>query len=235
MSGQEFTVLNSLLRALPDEATAELLSKVNSVDLTLGKLLYEQGGLIDAVYFPISGMISLVCNLENGSRAEVGMIGREGMLGASLLSGVASSFVEAIVQMPGRAYRVSPRDFNNTVDRSPLLHTRLFLYTETLLAQVMQTAACSANHRLEQRLARWLLLAHDRADGDLLPLTQEFLAAMLGVQRPSVVVTARTLQQAGLIRYSTNGTVTILDRANLEKASCECYAAALGRYQSVLG
>lgn len=179
-------------------------------------------------------MISLVCNLENGSRAEVGVIGREGMLGASLLSGVTSSFVEAMVQMPGGAQRMLSRDFNNTIDKTPLLRARLSLYNETLLAQVMQTAACAANHRLEQRLARWLLLAHDRADSDLLPLTQEFLAAMLGVQRPSVAVTARTLQQAGVIEYFANGTVTILDRPNLEKASCECYAAAQERYETVL-
>ena len=234
MPAQDKTHSNDLLRSLPPELLADMLSKLPEVELPLRKLLYAQGDEIDAVYFPEAGMVSLVCNLANGSRAEVGMIGREGMLGASLLSGASTSFVEAIVQMPGAARRMSAKIFATFVGKHDQLRSRLLRYNETLMAQVTQSAACAANHQLEQRLARWLLMAHDRAEGDVLPLTQDFLAAMLGVQRPSVVVTAGNFQKSGLIKYSSSGKVTVLDRAGLERASCECYEAAQERYRSLL-
>ena len=137
-----------------------------------------------------------------------------------------------MVQMPGQALRMSARDFQQEIETNAAFRTVLFRYNEALHAQVMQTAACNGRHDLEQRLARWLLMARDRADGDELPLTQDFMAMMLGVHRPSITVTAGILQRAGLIRYA-NGIVTIIDRPSLEAASCECYAAVQQRFSSL--
>ena len=167
-------------------------------------------------------------------QAEVGIIGREGMLGMSLLSGVDTSFVEAMVQMPGTALRMGMTEFRRELETNAPFRAVLLRYNEALQAQVMQTAACNGRHELEQRLARWLLMARDRADGEELPLTQEFMAMMLGVHRPSITVTAGILQRAGLIRYS-GGRVTLLDRSSLEAASCECYGAVKQRFATLLG
>jgi CRP-like cAMP-binding protein len=154
------------------------------------------------------------------------------MLGISLLSGIDTPFTEAMVQMHGTAYRMTVKDFRHELAVNATFRTLLFRYNEGLQAQVMQTAACNCIHGLEQRLARWLLMAHDRADGDELRLTQEFMAMMLGVHRPSVTVTAGILQRAGLIRYA-GGTVTIIDRASLEASACECYGAVKSRFAAL--
>lgn len=225
---------NGLLAALPPDVLDPLLQKLNPVPLPLREVLYRDGGPIEAVYFVRSGMISLVTNLEDGMQAEVGLIGREGMLGMSLLSGIETSFVEAMVQLPGAALRMGARELRQEVEVNAPLRRALLRHTEALQAQVMQTAACNGRHGLEQRLARWLLMAHDRVDGDELHLTQDFIAMMLGVHRPSITVTAGILQRAGLIRYSA-GRITILDRASLEAAACECYAAVRQRFEAILG
>ena len=231
---QSAPVRNRLLASLAPDVLASLLPKLSPVTLVLRHVIFPPDTLIQAVYFVESGMISLVDSLEDGMRAEVGVIGREGMLGTPLLAGVDTSFVEAQVQMPGTALKMSAKDFSVEIDANTPLRRLLLRYNEALQAQIMQTAACNANHGLEQRLARWLLMAHDRADDDKLPLTQEFIALMLGVARPSVTISAGILQRAGLIRYVA-GRVTVLDRPSLEAAACECHGVVQRRFAAVLG
>ncbi len=230
---QSAAVDNRLLASLPAGALAAVLPKLRPVVLTLRQTLYRPDAPIEAVYFPESGMISLVAILDDCTQAEVGIIGNEGMLGTSLLSGIDTSFIEALAQMPGTALRMTIRDFRHEMDADGPLRALVLRYNEALQAQVMQTAACNGRHGSEQRLARWLLMAHDRADGDELPLTQEFVAMMLGVHRPSISVTAGILQRAGLIRYS-GGRITVLGREALEDASCECYGAVRRRFAALL-
>lgn len=234
MLSQSTPVRNRLLASLPADVLADLLPKLSPVSLSLRQPLYNSDTAIEAVYFPESGMVSLVAALDDGMQAEVGIVGQEGMLGISLLSGIDTPFNESMVQMPGAALRMTTKHFRHELEVNASFRALLLRYNEALHAQVMQTAACNAHHALEQRLARWLLMAHDRADGDELPLTQDFMAMMLGVHRPSVTVTAGILQQAGLIRYSA-GRVTVLDRASLEAASCECYGTVRRRFSALLG
>ena len=234
MPPQSFPVRNRLLTALPPDMLTNLLPRLSSVILPGKQVLYPPDTPIEAVYFPESGMISLVGTLEDGVRAEVGMIGREGMLGMPLLAGVDTSFVEAQVQLAGTALRMTAQDFNREIDANTTLRRLLLRYNEALQAQLMQTAACNVSHDLEQRLARWLLMVHDRADSDEMLLTQEFMALMLGVHRPSITVTAGILQRAGLIRYVA-GRVTILDRPSLEAAACECHKVVRRRFAALLG
>ena len=227
-------VRNRLLAALPADVWAHIRPKLTSVSLTNRQVLYAAEGPIEAVYFPETGMISMISSLEDGVQAEVGIVGREGMLGVPLLSGVDTSFVEAMVQMPGQALRMEAGAFRQKVEANPTLRALLLRYHEALHAQVSQTAACNGRHDLEQRMARWLLMAHDRVDDDELPLTQEFIAMMLGVHRPSITVTAGILQRAGLIRYA-GGRITMLDRDSIEAASCECYGMVQRRFMTLLG
>lgn len=225
---------NRLLAALPNGVLAQLLPKLKRVPLVNRQVLYEPDSLMEAVYFPEAGMVSLITNLDDGVQAEVGIIGREGMLGTPLISGVATAFTEAMVQLPGSALRMDARAFRQELDANGPLRALLFRYNEALQAQVSQTAACNGRHGLEQRLARWLRMALDRIDGDDLPLTQDFMAMMLGVHRPSITVTAGILQRAGLIRYA-GGLISVIDRSGLEAASCECYKAVQRRFVSLLG
>jgi CRP-like cAMP-binding protein len=225
---------NRLLAALPPDVLAQIRPKLTCVSLTNRQVLYPAEGPIEAVYFPEAGMVSMVSHLEDGVQAEVGIVGREGMVGVPLLCGVDTSFVEALVQMPGQALRMEAGAFRRELEANATLRALLFRYNEALHAQISQTAACNGRHGLEQRLARWLLMAHDRVDGDELPLTQDFIAIMLGVHRPSVTVTAGILQRAGLIRYA-GGRITVLDRDSLEAASCECYDMVRRRFMALLG
>lgn len=231
---QPSTVRNHLLAALSPEVLLPLLPKFSSVDLPTRQVLHAAAAPIEAVYFPEAGMVSLVAGLEEGDQGEVGVIGREGMVGLPLVMGVEDAFIEAMVQLPGTALSMAARAFRRELDESAPLKALLLRYNEALHAQVSQTAACNGRHALEPRLARWLLMAHDRFDGDELPLTQEFLALMLGVQRSSVSITAGLLQRAGLLRYA-NGLITVLDRPGLEAASCECYRVVQRRFATLLG
>lgn len=234
MRPQPAVAHNQLLAALPSAVLERLLPNLHRVGLPLRQGLYHPDVPIEAAYFPESGMISLVANMDDGMQAEVGVIGREGMLGVPLLLGVETSFAEAMVQVPGTALRMGAREFRHELEVNASFRTLLLCYSEALQAQVMQTAACNGRHALEQRLARWLLMAHDRGAGNKLPLTQDFMAMMLGVHRPSVTVVAGALQRAGLVRYS-GGQVTVLDRPSLEAASCECYALVKRRFTALLG
>ena len=233
-SSQQPAVRNRLLAALPPDGLAQLLPKLHRVCLPMRKTLAAPTEPIEAVYFVESGWVSVVTHLDEGGQAEVGLIGREGMVGLPLVLGVSTVFAEAYVQGPGDALRMEAKAFQRELDTHPALFRRLLRYTEALHAQAMQTAACNGRHDLEQRLARWILMAHDRADSNELPLTQEFLALMLCVHRPSVTVVARTLQQAGIIRYA-QGRITVLDRDSLEATACECYRAVRQRFDQLLG
>jgi CRP-like cAMP-binding protein len=226
---------NQLLSGLRDEVLASILPSLVLVPLVHRQTIIRQDAAVDFVYFPLAGMLSLVANFEDGVQVEVGVIGREGMFGACLVADVETSFTEVNVQLPGHALRMSARDFRTATADGGELRAISLRFNEALHAQVGQTAACNGHHQLEQRLARWLLTARDRSDADELPLTQEFLAVMLGVHRPSVTVSARILQRAGLISYSRDGRVTILDRAGLESTACECYATVLRRFEILLG
>ena len=227
-------VRNRLLASLPSDVLLELLPTLSPVALPIRQPLYNPDAVIDSVYFIESGMVSLVASLDEGMQAEVGTIGREGMLGLSLLSGIDTPFIESMVQMPGTALRMTARDFRREMASDGPFRALLLRYNEASQAQIMQTAACNGRHGLEQRLARWLLMAHDRADGNELHLTQEFIAMMLATHRPSVSLSAGILQRAGLIRYA-GGRITILDRAGLEAASCECYGMVQRRFAFLLG
>ena len=227
-------VRNHLLAALPSGVVAQMLLQMQPVALDLRMVLYAPEAPIKAVYFMESGWVSLLMHLEDGLSAEVGLAGREGMTGLPLVFGVEASDVEALVQGPGTALRMEAGAFRQALDEHPSLRTLLFRYGEFMRAQVTQTAACNGNHGLEQRLARWLLMSHDRASGDHFLMTHEFLATMLCVHRPSITVAARVLQRAGLIRYGS-GAITVVDRPGLEAAACECHGVVRRQYQRLLG
>jgi CRP-like cAMP-binding protein len=227
-------VKNRLLRALPPDLLSRLLPRMRPVSLLLRDSLMVPETSVNAAYFVESGWVSLVTSLDDGTQAEVGLIGNEGMVGLPLVTGVNTAFVEAFVQADGAALRMEARVFRAAMEEEPVLRTVLFRYLEAMTAQISQTAACNGRHDLEQRLARWLLMAHDRAEGDEIQITQEFLALMLCVYRPSVSVVASTLQRAGMIRYG-RGHITILDRKGLEETACDCYRVVKSRFDQLLG
>jgi CRP-like cAMP-binding protein len=198
---------------------------MESVQLPLGAGLYNSGESIDHVYFPEDALVSLVTHMRDGATVEVGLIGRDGMVGIPVLLGDDIAFEAAVVQIAGTALRMPSAAFKEIIQasRSPLL-TRLLLYTRVLMKQVAQTAACNRRHTTEKRLARWLLMCHDRSESDELALTPEFISDMLGVRRAGVSSASIVLQQEGFIRYSRDR-VTILKREGLEAFACECYAA----------
>jgi len=225
---------NVLLACLPADVLARLMPQLTLVPLVARQVVYTAEAEIDAVYFPEEGMLSMVANLEEGVQVEVGMIGREGVAGGGVVRGAATAFNACMVQLPGSALRMGVAAFRRAAEASPELLSLVLRHGEAYGAQVAQTAACNGRHELEQRLSRWLLMAHDRAGEDEIPLSQEFLAMMLGVHRPSVTVTAGILQRAGLIRHG-GGRVTILDRAGLEASACECYRTVQRRAETVMG
>jgi CRP-like cAMP-binding protein len=227
-------VRNRLLSALPSGNLAQLLPKLQAVSLPVRKSLLVPQERIAAVYFIESGWASVVAQLNDGMQAEIGLIGREGMVGYPLIGGVETAFAETYMQAGGAGLQMEAVAFQRELDDNPDLRRRLFRYNEALHAQTAQTAACNGRHDLEQRLARWLLMAHDRTDGDELLITQEFLSLMLCVYRPSVTVVAGVLQRAGIIRYS-KGIITILDRDALEATACDCYKTVQDRFDYLLG
>ncbi len=199
-----------------------MLSGLEPVKLVYGQVLYEPTGLIRHVYFPIDCLVSLLTAVDNGRVLEVGMVGNEGMVGMPMVLGIGESAVRALVQGGGTAMRMPASRFRTEFNKNILLQRALFRYTHLLMAQVSQTAACNRFHEAEGRLARWLLMTSDRLHTDEFLLTHEFLAHMLGVRRVGVTKAAEGLRRKKLIVYS-RGHITILDRAQLEKAACVCY------------
>jgi CRP-like cAMP-binding protein len=222
LTANRVPVTNSLLAALPPNACQRLLTGLEPVTLTFGEVLYEPGDLIRHVYFPNDSLVSLLTLADGHLALEVGMVGYEGMVGAPLSLGIDVSPVRALVQGSGTAMRMTAARFRREFRRCPPLQQVLYRYVHVLMTQVTQTAACNRFHRVEARLARWLLMTCDRVRADRFQLTQEFLAHMLGVRRVGVTKAASALQRRKLIRYS-RGNITILDRSGLEAASCRCY------------
>ena len=226
-------ISNRLLRALSAEDLDLLRPHLEPVPLPHKQTLSKPDTPIDEVYFPEEGMVSLVQPLEDGTMIEVGMIGNEGFVGVPVLLGTDSSPLEAMVQIPGSALRMHAKAFREEMDRRPALSRGLLRYVQALHIQVSLTAACNGRHTLPERLARWLLTAHDRATSDQMPLSHEFLAMMLGVRRAGVTVALGTLKAAGLVR-NTHGQVTVVDRPGLEAASCECYRTVRNEFVRLL-
>lgn len=214
--------INQLLSSLSPKEYQVLEPHLEEVSLPLGKVLYELSEPIEFVYFPNHAMVSLVSIMENGATTEVGMIGNDGMVGIPVFLGGNSTTNRAVVQIAGSAMRMDANILKTNFRRGGELQQILLLYTQAFLTQVSQTATCNRLHSLEERLARWLLLAHDCALKDELLLTQEYIANMLGTRRASVTVAAGLLQQSGLIQYS-RGKIKILNRSGLQTSACECY------------
>lgn len=215
-------IANSLLAALPGKDYQGLLAGFEPVTLTYGEVLFEPGEPIRHVYFPNDSLVSLLTTVEGHEALEVGLVGREGMVGISIVLGVDVSSVRALVQGAGTAMRMNVARFRKQFRKSLPLQGELYRYAHVMLVQARQTAACNRVHAVEGRLARWLLMTHDRARSDQFLLTQKFLADMLGVRRAGVTKAAGTLQQRKMISYS-RGKIRILDRQGLEAAACGCY------------
>lgn len=222
MAVNRVPIANSLLAALPYKDYQHLLPGLEEVTLTFGDTIYDPGAVIRHVYFPNDSLVSLLTLVEGHLALEVGLIGREGMLGVSLALGINVSPVRALVQGTGTALRMKSARFMQEFRRSLPMQREIYLYTHALMAQVTQTAACNRFHVVEARLARWLLMTQDRVKSDEFRLTQEFLAHMLGVRRVGVTKAASALQRQKMISYS-RGNIRILDRKKLEAACCPCY------------
>lgn len=224
-------VSNSVLRALPRKDSQRLRARHEQVNLAYGDILCEPGKPLRHVYFPNSGIISLLTPVAGHASVEVGLVGREGMAGMALFLGIGISPVRMLVQGPGTALRIKAAAFHREIKRNPLLQRALNRYLYGFMAQVSQTAGCNRYHQIGARLARWLLMTHDRVESNEFRLTHEFLAHMLGVRRTGVTLAASVLQKKKLIRYS-RGKITVLDRKGLETASCGCYRAvnAIGEH-----
>ena len=222
---------NRLLAALPHKERRNFVDQMQQVELVYGEVLYEPGERIDYVYFPNDSIVSLLTLVDRHHALEVGLVGREGMVGVPLALQISLSPVRALVQGSGTALRMKAAPFIRAFRQSQALQRELQRYTYALMAQITQTAACNRFHVVEARLARWLLMTHDRMQSNPFQLTQEFLSQMLGVRRVGVTKAARTLQKNGLISYS-RGNITILDRTGLEAACCSCYEIVKDMYEA---
>ena len=215
-------IRNRLLAALPVKEYRGLFPDLEQVPLTYGENIYERGEIIEHVYFPESGIISLLAAVRESATLEVGLIGREGVAGLAIFLGVKTSNHRAIVQGAGSAMRMKAADFLAECRNGGTLPRLLLRFTHSLLTQISQSAACYRFHSIEARLARWLLMTSDRMETSEFQITQEFLSNMLGVRREAVNKSAARLQQQQLIRYG-RGNISIIDRTSLEAAACQCY------------
>jgi CRP-like cAMP-binding protein len=223
---------NQLLAALPPGEWTRWLPQIEQVTLELGQVLYESGATLSHVYFPTTAIVSLLYVLENGSSAEIAVVGNEGVIGISIFMGGDSTPNRAVVQSAGGAFRLKADAMKDEFLRAPVLHL-LLRYTQALITQMSQTAVCNRHHSLDQQLCRWLLLSLDRLQSDELVMTQELISNMLGVRREGVTESALKLQKAGLIRYA-RGHITVIDRPGIEARSCECYAVVKKEYDRLL-
>ena len=224
---------NGLLTALPEAEWLHLRPFLEQVELPLGKTLYESGHKLSHVYFPVTAIVSLLQEMENGDSAEIAVVGNEGIVGISLFMGGESTPSRGVVLSKGYGYRLPAKNIKEAFAHSlPVTHL-LLRYTQALITQMSQTAVCNRYHSLDQRLCRWLLLSLDRLDGSELHMTQELIANMLGVRREGVTNAALNLQREGIINYS-RGRIRVLDRPTLESRTCECYAVVQKEYQRLL-
>ena len=224
---------NRVLAALPEAVYQRLATSLEPITLTLKQILYQPSGEILHIYFPLSTVTSLVVRMQDGQVAEVATVGNEGMVGLPVFLGVQTFAGQAFTQVAGEAVRLPTAVFQEIVSQDGPLHEVLHRYTQALFTQVAQAAACNQLHSTDQRCARWLLMTQDRVRVQQFPLTQEFLAQMLGVRRATVSEVASRLQKEGLIQYS-RGIITVRDQAGLQAAACECYAIIKEEYDRLL-
>jgi CRP-like cAMP-binding protein len=225
---------NRLLAALPGEAYERLRPKLEWVELALREILWDKDGPIPFVFFPLNGVISMIAMMHDGSSVEVGTVGNEGLAGLPVFLGAARANIRAFAQVPGQALRMAADDLRAEVAENVPLRELLQLYAQALFSMMAQASACNRIHSAGQRLALWIAMCHDRVGADTFPLTQEFLAQMVGVQRTTVSEEASRLQRTGAIVYS-RGIVTITDPATLEAAACECLGVIRDEYDRLLG
>ena len=225
---------NRLLARLPRDEYERLRPQLSPISLALGEVVYESGGQMDHIYFPTTAIISLLYMMENGSSAEMGVAGNEGLIGVALFMGGNTMPNRAVVQSAGGAVRMKAEALQDEFKRGGSFQRLLLRYTQALLTQMSQTAVCNRLHTVEQQLCRWLLLSRDRLNTDELVMTQELIANMLGVRREGVTHAAQRLQQHGLISY-VRGHIHILDRPGLEASVCECYRVVKDEYDRLLG
>lgn len=222
-----------LLAAIPKQELQRWQPDLEYVDMPLGQVLHESGGRISYVYFPTTSIVSLLYVLENGSSAEIAVVGNEGIVGIALFMGGESTSSRVVVQSAGHGFRLRAQALKTECNRSgPVLHL-LLRYTQALITLMSQTAVCNRHHSLDQQLCRWLLLSLDRLEGNELVMTQELIANMLGVRREGVTEAALKLQKAGLITYA-RGRIKIIDRKGLEQRTCECYEVVKKEYTRLL-
>jgi len=224
---------NHLLAALPKMEWQRWHDQLELVDLKLGQVLYESGCKLSHVYFPVDAIVSLLTVLEDGDSAEIAVVGNEGIVGVSLFMGGETTPSRAVVQSAGSCIRLSAQVLKTEFNISPAVMHLLLRYTQALITQMTQTAACNRHHTLDEQLCRWLLLSLDRLHTKHLVMTQELIANMLGVRREGVTEAAGRLQRAGLISY-TRGKIEVLNRAGIEERSCECYAVVKKEYDRLL-
>jgi len=215
-------IKNRILRALSATSLERIRPHFEPVSLPLRKIILRPGEPVEHVYFVEDGFVSLVKSMADGRAVEVGGAGREGLAGISALYGILRCMFECVVRLPGSALRINSKMLLGEMARNAALRELLLRYGHAAMDEIAQTAACNRLHTLEQRCARWLLILYDAGESNTLPLTQEFLAVMLGVQRPRVSVVLNAMHQSGLID-ATRGHITVTDRSGLERASCECY------------
>ena len=224
---------NLLLAALPAAEYERLLPHLERVPMRLGEVLYESGGELRHAYFPTTCIVSLLYVMENGSSAEIAVVGNEGLVGVALFMGGGTMPNRAVVQSAGHAYRLRGAFIKQEFDRYGVLLRLLLRYTQALITQMAQTAVCNRHHSVDQQLCRWLLMSLDRLDSDELVMTQELIANMLGVRREGVTEAAGKLHRAGLIDYR-RGHITVLDRPGLEARVCECYQVVKTEFDRLL-
>jgi CRP-like cAMP-binding protein len=224
---------NHLLAALPEAEFDRLAPHLQLVPMLLGETLYEPGGQLQHVYFPTTAIVSLLYNLESGSSAGIAGVGNEGILGISLFMGGDTTPSSAVVQTAGHGYRLQAKLLKEEFSRGGLVQRLLLRYTQALVTQMFQTAACNRHHSIEQQLCRWLLLTLDRLPSNDLIVTQELVASTLGVRREGITEAAGKLQRAGFIRYR-RGHISVLERSGLETHACECYAVVKKEFGRLL-
>ena len=227
-------VENRLLAALPRDEYERLLPSLQQVSFSLGEVVYEFAGQLDYVFFPTTSIVSLLYTMENGSSAEMGLTGNDGVVGIALFMGGGTMPNRAVVQSAGAAIRIKAKVLQDEFALGGKFQHLLLRYTQALITQISQTAVCNRLHSVEQQLCRWLLLSHDRVKSDELIMTQELIADMLGVRRGGVTVAAGHLQDVGAISY-VRGHITILDRQKLQDTVCECYLVVKNEFNRLLG
>jgi CRP-like cAMP-binding protein len=227
-------VENRLLAALPVEEYERLRPHLEQISFALGEVIYESGGHLDYVYFPITAIISLLYMMENGSSAEMGLAGNEGVVGIALFMGGGTMPNRAVIQSAGTVIKMKAKVLQDEFVRGGQFQRLLLRYTQALITQISQTAVCNRLHSVEQQLCRWLLLSHDRVQADELIMTQRLIGDMLGVRREGVTIAAGRLQDAGAISY-VRGHIKILDREKMEALACECYRVVKDEFDRLLG